>query len=106
MVILEIKNFYWNEVHHHIITRGRMAPLSLQWDVDVTCAGTDYVLKVQHMNKRRIAVLQALQVCSHSRGDRPEYQLVDDTVLLRALFEMLVRPVCGGADGSVVSQTA
>ena len=61
MVIRRIRERDWESVYRQITTYGRGAPLSPQYDLDITCNGVDYILKVQPAEPRQIAVLQALQ---------------------------------------------
>ena len=91
MVIRQVKVNHWQHVYSQITTYGRAAPLSLQFDVDITCNGTNYILKVQPERKRKIVALQALGVCSDSGGiGGKDYHLIEDNVILSALLEILM----------------
>ncbi len=91
MFISQIKERHWEHVYRQITTYGRAAPLSLQFDIDITCNGVDYVLKVQPESKRKIAALQALGVYPDSEGvGGKDYHLIEDNLILSALPEIII----------------
>ena len=59
MVVRQIKRNRWEQVYREIITFGRAAPLSLQFDIEISCNGADYILKVQPDGVGRVVALQA-----------------------------------------------
>lgn len=91
MVIRQIREEQWESIYHQITTYGRAAPLSLQYDVDLTCNGVQYILKVQPDSKRKLAALQALGMYPHGGGAHGEdCLLIEDNAILAALLELLV----------------
>ena len=78
MVIRQIKEKEWEAVYEKILKRGKAIPLSKQYDLTLTCNGTPFILRVQLETKRRILVLQALEVCGYmgnaesDRGRKPK----------------------------------
>ncbi len=91
MVIRRIKKRDWESVYRQITTYGRGAPLSPQYDLDITCNGVDYILKVQPAEPRQIAVLQALQTATGDRrtGEK-DYLLIENNALLSAFLDILL----------------
>ncbi len=85
MVVRQMKHENWERVYRQITAQGSSSPMSLQYDIGISCNGMNYVLRVQYAGKRRIAVLQA--VCINAEGG---CRLVDDNLLLNALMEIIV----------------
>ncbi|MPN62829.1 hypothetical protein SDC9_210582 [bioreactor metagenome] len=91
MIIRQVKEKQWECLCRQIITRGRTAPLSLQYDMEIICNGVDYILKVQPVKKRKIAVLQAMGVYPDGgRTGGKDYRLIEDNSILSALLEIMI----------------
>jgi len=89
MIIREVKANQWERVYRQITKYGKTAPLSLQFDIEVSCNGVDYILKVQPEQNRKIAALQALGVYPDGEGFK-DYQLIEDNTMLSALLEIII----------------
>jgi hypothetical protein len=63
--------------------------MSLQIDIDISCNGVDYVLKVQPQSGRKIAALQALGVYPGTDGGR-SYCMIESNLVLSALLEIVI----------------
>ena len=81
MFLRQVKEQQWESFYNQITRYGRNTLLSLQYDIDITCNGVPYRLKVQPTNKRKVAVLQALCL--------EDYQLIEDNNMLSALFKLV-----------------
>lgn len=90
MVSRRIKEKQWDYVYNYITIGGRAAPHSLQYDVDVTCNGVGYIVRVQPGKQRQLVALQAMEVWPAARNGRPEYILIEDAAMLCALLEILI----------------
>lgn len=95
MIIRQIPEKHWENVFKYITTEGRAAPQSLQFDVDVRCNGKTYILRVQPVKKRQIAVLQAVESCPANRPGGHDYRLVQEIDMLSALLELVVYRTVG-----------
>lgn len=84
MVIRQIKEAQWQSVCDKIEQCGRTDPLSLQYDINISCNNVNYVLSLQLGNNRKIAVLQAVALYF---GDSC---LVENNAVLSGLFEIFL----------------
>ena len=91
MLLRTIKKSQWEHVCAQITTCGKSAPLSLQYDFNLRCNDTDYILKVQPTRKRNLAVLQAVGIApDDSAADGKKYELIEDNLMLSALLEIIL----------------
>ena len=91
MFIRQISQRHWEHVYRQITTHGRAAPLSLQFDIVISCNGVDYILKVQPESKRKIVALQALGIYpNNERNGGKDYHLIEDYLILSALLEIII----------------
>lgn len=90
MVIRKFKEKNWEPAYEQIIKHGRSAPLCLQYDLDVSCNGIDYILKVQPDVKKYLAVLQATRVSYNQENGAKEYALIESQALMSALIEIII----------------
>ncbi len=88
MVIRQIKEKEWEAVYEKILKRGKAIPLSKQYDLTLTCNGTPFILRVQLEAKRRILVLQALEVCGYTGNAESDYVLISDNAFLLSLINI------------------
>jgi len=77
MVIRQISKNYWEHVYKYISIAGKTSPLCSQFDIEMTCNGVDYILKLQPDGKRKIAILQAVGIyaCDKSTNIK-NYRLI------------------------------
>lgn len=94
MVIREIKKCRWEHIYRQIATCGRAAPLSLQFDIDISLNGVDYILKVQPVmteKTRKIIALQALGVYPDGGGiGGKDFHLIEEYNVIAALLDMVI----------------
>ncbi|MCI8360230.1 MAG: hypothetical protein HFE86_02710 [Clostridiales bacterium] len=90
MVIREVSEEKWERLYEQIVKYGKGAPLSNQYDVDMNCNGVEYILKVQPTQDRKIAILQAMEVCPDKTLGFKDYFLIDEADVLSALLEILI----------------
>jgi hypothetical protein len=88
MVLRQIKEKEWEDVYENILNRGKAIPLSKQYDLTLTCNGTPFILRVQLETKRRILVLQALEVCGYTGNAESDYVLISDNAFLLSLINI------------------
>ena len=88
MIIRQIKEKEWVAVYEKILQRGKAIPLSKQYDLTLTCNGTPFILRVQLETKRRILVLQALEVCGYTGNAESDYVLISDNAFLLSLINI------------------
>lgn len=91
MVTYQVKEKYWEQVYEHILTHGRTAPLSRQIDLDMTCNGVEYVVKIQPDKKQTLVALQAVSARPNSQAPYgKEYSLVQNNAVLSALLLVFI----------------
>lgn len=95
MVTRQIKEKQWDCVYQYITANGRAAPQSLQYDMEITLSGTEYIIRVQPGNQRKLVALQVTEVCHAAGGARPQYILIEDAAMLCALLEILIYQAAG-----------
>ena len=88
MVIRHLTPSEFERVHSDLIQHARSEPLSASYLVDFTVNRFEYTLRVQPMEGRRIAALEALQVERDENG--PNFLLETSRRLLGPLLELLV----------------
>ena len=88
MVLRQIRENEWEDVYENILNRGKAIPLSKQYDLTLTCNGTPFILRVQLETKRRILVLQALEVCGYMGNAESDYVLISDNAFLLSLINI------------------
>ena len=54
MVTRQIKEKQWDCVYQYITANGRAAPQSLQYDMEITLSGTEYIIRVQPGKQRKL----------------------------------------------------
>lgn len=89
MITRQIKKKHWEEVCEYIRTNGKVAPLTVQFDVDVYGNGITYTLKLQLGRKCKVTALQAVGVSQKENGETT-YTVIEDGALLSALLQILI----------------
>lgn len=93
MIIQQLEERDWKQVHNQIMTFGRFRPLMLQGEIDITYKGNDYILLIQLVNEREIVVLQATQefVDIDNNGMiSKNYCLIENKDILSDLLELFI----------------
>jgi len=91
MVLRTVSSSRIQSLRGQVEKHGRCAPLSLQYDLDITVNGKNYILRVQMGRKRKIAALQAVQWWhDYNTPGEKGYKLVANRKILSALMVMLL----------------
>ena len=91
MVIRQVDKNSWPHLCRQIKIYGRGTPASRQVDIDITCNGVNYILKIQPEQNRKIAALQAVGVYpSHEENGDKQYHLIEKNNMLSALLEIVL----------------
>lgn len=90
MTFKQVRKDDWEQVRRRIMEEGTSFPECLQVDMNMTCNGIDYILKVQPDSPRKIVALQATEVARSAATGRTEFRLIGNHALLAALLELLI----------------
>ena len=91
MVIRQIKKKQWDDVYNQITTLSREVPMTFQYDVELNCNGTAYILRVQPIQNRKIVALHVLRVGQDENGTHEkQFNLIDNNLLLSSLLEIIL----------------
>ncbi len=90
MVFKQVRKDDWEQVRRRIMEEGTAYPECLQLDINMSCNGADYILKIQPDSPRKIVALQVSEVSRSAATERSDVRLVENGSLLYALLELLV----------------
>lgn len=93
MTVMTRKDSQWDPVRRRILAEGVSAPQSLQVDMNLTCNGINYILRVQPDKGRKIVALQATQAVISPETGRREFRLIENKAILVALLHVMVYPI-------------
>ena len=89
MLLRQLNETEFERFQNHIINKIERNPLDACFHSEITVDNRRYLLKIQSATKRRIAILQALQLTKISDSETRQILITDNKILL-ALFELLL----------------
>ena len=87
MIIRKLKQKHYEQLRQHLMMYGKMTPMSMQYDYDMTCNHKKYVLKVQ-LDKNMVIGLQALE--ANPKIDGYDCELITKNNVINTLLELLI----------------
>ena len=88
MIIRQLKQKQYEQLHNDLLRKAHTKPLEASYTVIMKINGTEYSLKIQPEPHCRMAVLQACRVCRDEYS--PDFELITNGNILLSLLELLI----------------
>lgn len=89
MILRQLNEYDFEKIQTLLTCKGQQNPLDADFHITMTVNNWEYILEVQPITKRRIAVMQAL-IITREKDDGISHILITDNKILLALFELLL----------------
>ncbi|MDU6346794.1 MAG: hypothetical protein E6593_08590 [Clostridium sp.] len=88
MIVRSVRQDQYEQVCSYLNRQGKSGALDASYEVTIPVDDCEYLLRLQPCKKRKLAALQAVQVCRD--GEERRFKLITDNLPLSALLELFL----------------